>query len=600
MARLTPPASPATPMILLHAKRALALLAGLLLAGVWSVVAAPQKGAPVSAHAAATAAAANRPAQPFDLQGFLDAAVKAGHKRIVIPPGRYAVTPKDRQHLVFRDLHDLDIVATGVEMVCTQTTRALTFTRCRNLTLRGLTVDYDPLPFTQGRITAVSDDKRVLDVALTDGYPAAETVVNAKMEIFAGDTRLLRTPDYAIQDPEVVDARHLRIRKKSSSPQDAERVGDLLVINSEFAPDGSIAHAIVSDACDRLTLEDVTLYASNCFGFLETHCNGTVYRRCRVDRRPAASDPLALAEPRVRSLDADAFHSKFASKGPSLLDCVAQFMGDDALNICGAYHMITERDGATLRVLMNGDPLVAGDPVELVRHDGLRLPDAKLIRVTPDGRINAAERAFLMKQRMDEGLRTRWTPDAFRVTLNTVPEVGIGAVIASTRRMGNGFRVEGCRFGYNRSRGILIKASDGAILNNTLVGSWGEAIKVSPEYWWLESGSSSDVTIRGNHIADCRTVALAVYAHGGAGDLAPSGAHRNITITGNTIRDCPLPNIAVTSTVGLRIEDNTMILPQPPRDAGWTVDYLQLDRKNMKPVMTRFCDTATLRENRTR
>jgi hypothetical protein len=46
-------------------------------------------------------------------------------------------------------------------------------------------------------------------------------------------------------------------------------------------------------------------------------------------------------------------------------------------------------------------------------------------------------------------------------------------------------------FGFNRSRGILIKASRGTITNCTLRGSWIVGILVSPEWWWLESGSSS-------------------------------------------------------------------------------------------------------------
>ena len=50
----------------------------------------------------------------------------AGQHRIVIPPGRYRVMPHDRQHLVLQDLTDVQIVADGVEMICTETTRALT------------------------------------------------------------------------------------------------------------------------------------------------------------------------------------------------------------------------------------------------------------------------------------------------------------------------------------------------------------------------------------------------------------------------------------------------------------------------------------------
>jgi hypothetical protein len=59
----------------------------------------------------------------FDLQGFIDAALAAGERTVRVPPGRYRVTPRRAQHLVLRGLTDVVIDCTGVEMICTQTTR---------------------------------------------------------------------------------------------------------------------------------------------------------------------------------------------------------------------------------------------------------------------------------------------------------------------------------------------------------------------------------------------------------------------------------------------------------------------------------------------
>jgi hypothetical protein len=83
-------------------------------------------------------------------------------------------------------------------------------------------------------------------------------------------------------------------------------------------------------------LENIDLFASNCFGFLEYNCDGSIYSGCRIDRRPAAGDPVKRADPRLRSLNADAYHSKHAVKGPAYIECTARFMGDDCINIRGA------------------------------------------------------------------------------------------------------------------------------------------------------------------------------------------------------------------------------------------------------------------------
>lgn len=52
--------------------------------------------------------------------------------------------------------------------------------------------------------------------------------------------------------------------------KDIEALGDILVTNSKTAPNGSAAHAIISSNCTNLVLEDITLFASNCFSYFET------------------------------------------------------------------------------------------------------------------------------------------------------------------------------------------------------------------------------------------------------------------------------------------------------------------------------------------
>ncbi len=462
----------------------------------------------------------------FGLQAFVDGRLAAGDTKIIVPPGRYRVVPRGGHHLLLHDLDSVEIIADGVEMVCTETTRAVTISHCRNVTLRGLVIDYDPLPFTQGRIESMSPDKKSHEIALFDGYPAADLARRFKYEIFRADTRTLRSPDYDFSLA-VVDPRHIRVTKSRSSANDPEQIGDIAVIGAEYAPGGSIPHAVECGASAGVRLENIRVWASNCFGFIEVNCDGTTYDHCRIDRRPASNDPVSRADSRVRSLNADAYHSKHALRGPALIGCVARFMGDDAVNICGDYHMITGCQGAELRVLAKHELNVAvGEPVELFGYDGVRHGDAVVLRIEPDGMVNEAEKLFLEKQRLDEHFRTAWNAHAYTITLDRAVDLPLGSLLASTRRMGNGFLVQDCDFGSNRSRGILIKASNGRVIDNRIAGCRMESIKVAPEYWWLESGSSNEVEIRGNTIRDCPSVGIAVYA---LGRKASSRPRRRIT-----------------------------------------------------------------------
>jgi hypothetical protein len=65
-------------------------------------------------------------------------------------------------------------------VICSETTRAVTITRCTNVTLRGLRIDYDPLPNMEGRVVAISADRQVYEVELFEANPEAGTVRDFK------------------------------------------------------------------------------------------------------------------------------------------------------------------------------------------------------------------------------------------------------------------------------------------------------------------------------------------------------------------------------------------------------------------------------------
>lgn len=531
------------------------------------------------------------PGRAFDLQAFIDGQIKAGKKRIVIPPGRHRVTPKGRTHLKLVDLKDVEIDADGSELICTETTRAVTIQNCSNLKLSGLTIDYDPLPFSQGRITKLSDDSMVHEIQLFEGYPQDGKITGRKYEIFKPDTRTLRFGSFHGCKVEKLGGGRLRITKPEHyRKKRPERVGDIIAIDCQNARGGSIPHAIYIRESRNISLEGVTVHASNSFGFLESNCRATTYRKCVVDRRAGNVDLKKRPDPRIRSLNADAFHSKHAQVGPSYIKCRARFQGDDCVAINGDYHMVMSASGKELRVLskryFNIEP---GDPVELVTFDGVRLSDAKATSVKEDGKPSAEEIGFVRKRSMaaNRGENPKhYLVKAYRVTLDREVSMPIGSLIASANRMGNGFRVIDCDFGFNRSRGILVKASRGEIRGNRLEENQSPAILLAPEYFWLEAGSSVDVKIEDNEIIRCNSRAIEVSAKGGSRRIAPAGAHADIVIRKNRIRSSAAPQIRVTSTDRLRIEDNT-IHSQPDQ---------ALDLK--QAISLSNCSNETLKGNR--
>ncbi len=550
--------------------------------------------------ALAPASHAGAPARDFDLQGYITSAIQSGSKQVTVPPGRYRVAPRQGCHLRFTGLNNFTVIADGVEMICTQTVPAMAFQNCRNVHIRGLTVDYDPLPFTEGRITAMAPDKSWVEFQVFRGYPENQLV--DRIEIFDPATRELRRETVGWSGVfQPLGNHRYRISKppnyRYEAGWDTEQVGDILVTNNCF-PDGASGHAVNVTDCTGVELENVTLYAASDFGFLESGCTGTTYLGCKIDRRTPEDDPVQREFPRMRSLNADAFHSVNAIKGPSIIGCTARYQGDDCVNIHGFYDLILSSTGNRIRaVALQRERFKPGDPVEFLPFHGPRPPDAVAQTVKPALPMTGAQEALFQKINLlpqDKQRILSGRVACYELTLDHPVNLPPGSALCPGNQTGNGFLVKDCNFGHNRSRGILIKASHGQVVGNTIAHGWMAAVLVSPEYWWLESASSSDVIIRGNKIIGCRRPAIQISAPGGDGKPLPSGAHRNITIQDNTITDSEWPNIDASSTDHLVVKDNqltpadpTDIVPPIAHPWGWAKDP-------PAPVVIQFCNHSDI------
>lgn len=523
-----------------------------------------------------------------DLRALIDKELAAGNKRIVIPQGRYRVQAQRGGHLHFSNLADVEIIAENVELVCTSTVRALYFEDCSNVTLRGLTVDYDPLPFTQGKIIAMAADKSWLDFEVAKGYP--ENQLKERIQIYDPASGALRRGDARwSQEIEALGDHRYRVKKEERyqfhPEHDTEQVGDILVTNNAFHKPGS-PHAIELRGCKQMRFEDITLFASPSFGFFERNCDGSSFLRCKVDRRDPADDPVKRSQPRMRSLNADAFHSKDAAKGPAIIACKAQFQGDDCVNINGRYHYVRGSKGREVRIAISDQAttIEVGDPVEFLPNSGPRPPDAVVVKKQQDSTpMTDEEKAFIRKLRLDERIRTGLLEDEakyFTLTLDREVALPLGSALCCPLRIGNGFAVKDCDFGNNRSRGVLIKASKGEVSGNRITNSRMAAVLVSPEFWWMEAGCPSDLVIRNNIIKGSLQTPIQIHARSGNGRSLPVGALRNISILNNRIENCAWPLIHVTSTSDLTIKGNNLPDAPPrqnPSSHGKSIDSIILE-----------------------
>ena len=170
-----------------------------------------------------------------DMRTFIDGELAAGKKEIVVPAGRYYTTPQDGTHLQFKNLEDVTVKAYGAELICTQTIAAIRIENCRNLKIEGLVIDYDPLPYTQGKIVSMSDDKMSFEVEIFEGYGDVKNVEwGNRLEIFDQNTRRLKVNTYGGYKLEKISDMKFRLVKPDWArqiPFQNEEVGDIVALS---------------------------------------------------------------------------------------------------------------------------------------------------------------------------------------------------------------------------------------------------------------------------------------------------------------------------------------------------------------------------------
>ncbi len=500
----------------------------------------------------------------FDPIAYVEKELKAGQTKIVVPPGTYRVTPKDDVYLSLKDLKGAIIDFTGVEFIGTVNTRMLQIENCVDVTLKGLTIDYDTLPFTQARIIAVDGDKN-WTVRIIEGYPNHDFGSGDScwpIQAYDKDSLELVNPMRFRDGVAVtrVDGDTFRI----TGGQDRQgKVGDIAVwtcSNCRDAKTGQRAgqdRTVFSEKCVNLRIENVTVYSTRGIAFWEYGNTKAIYRNCRVARRPPETDPVKRGIKRLRSGNHDAFHSRFATVGPQIIGCYAHYHCDDCVNITGRYSIISKAEGRELRILAlhEGKWLpTAGETIQIMTYEGQCPPDAKVLGVTPAGKWSEEEEAYMKGLPLWPGTYKSFYT-VFTLKIDRDAGLKRGDVVIGNSRCGNGGLVKDCDFGHVRARGIITKGSHSALENNTITGCFGPGILVRNSYEWMEGGCNCDLRIMGNTIVDCRSTGIEVGGVPGTKTALPANSHRDIAITGNTINGLGKA-IQVVGCTGLEISGN--------------------------------------------
>ena len=349
-----------------------------------------------------------------DLQPLIDRAIRSGQSELRLPAGRQA---SDRA-LRIVGARNLTIRATGTRLTLSNPVSAAVVVRgSTKVRIIGLAIDYDPLPFTQGRIVRADPGAGAYDIRLDRGYGfASRRFPGLVADLHIADARVVRPTLRAGSVYQGTVRALTRDVVRWTAPASASmafydiREGDRAAVAATWS-------RCAVESIDSLgtRLEDVRIAAAPGCGVGETRGGGA---RMRATVGPAGP-PRGATAPRLLSTNRDGIHSSGAQPGPVIEQTVIRSPGDDGINIENRMSKIAERNGTQIVRDPDFPPLAPGDRVLTY--------DPTTLRVSGDGRVRSVTGARVTLVGADGALVGHWL---------VAPRYGAGGIVRSTRIFG--------------------------------------------------------------------------------------------------------------------------------------------------------------------
>lgn len=498
----------------------------------------------------------------LQLQRYLNLSART-QTYVIVPPGLYTA---DR--LALAGLKGYDIYAYGVMIEFEEYAgNVLTLTNCEDVSVYGLIVSHKTNANGQATI-----------VEKTEEYVIAQTD--------PGYLPNLTDPAYYPSDPYVeafhpgstvpfADIGFAGITYLGDGKHRCELNNDRgqeLEVGGKITMRGAGTSVVVLTGSGGIRFEDFSIISGAGFGFQERNGEGgTELYRVAITPKAAPllegaaeeyagySDGLVWTDSKGRLRGpapylstCDATHSTNMRRGPAVVNCLFEKMTDDATNISGEFGKVTGYDTAARKLTYTlGDNFYQGLPANFRAGD-------TAVLFTRAGELLAE--AVVTEEPVSTGYQV------YTLTLDRDVEIKSGTLIENASANGAGFVFENCLVDTTRSRGFLLKASDGQIKNCTIRNVGMAAILVKPEIdeVWNECGYVQDLEILNNVFENTgfynsarKSTPVTICGDGQFTTDPAFLMHRNILIQNNIFRDRNAENaLYINAAQAVRVLNN--------------------------------------------
>ena len=453
---------------------------------------------------------------------------------------------------------------------------------CSNLTIEGLSFDYQDFTSVQGVIESKGSGSVtiLLDEKFTNGtyknaLTGGEFVVSINQLTDTGTpvNEVVNTSGYTA----TLSGNKYTISGVDNGIINALTVGKTLV--ARFSIGTASLPTFSFTSVKGLTVTDVNVYSTAADTFYATGANSN-FKFTRLNIAPKSDSPTYWGS------NVDGIHVLGISGYIEIDDCTFKGMGDDSLNSHSRAGKITAVSGNSVTCVDGWDNSAAlgsnwaksGDVIRFYKSDWTLVGTATVTSFS-----NKTMSFNLLPSGVDN--------TCFMQNTALMPKITI-----------KNSEVDG-----TRARAFLIRSEDVTITGNTIKNTRLAGIIMAADITkWYEMGPSANVTVSGNTFENC---AVSTYnsnygviaikgCDDGGGEGFAAGVHKNITIENNTFNGSSASAIYASATDGLTIKGNKYYnLSQAPHNDVATTGKSNVAIVNCTNVTTDYQDSLYQRNS---
>ncbi|EIT84857.1 glycosyl hydrolase family protein [Fictibacillus macauensis ZFHKF-1] len=405
-----------------------------------------------------------------DIQRILNQASKEEGVKVVFAPGTYRLQapPSSKQpYFTISKARNMVIDGSGAHLVMTSPKLAfLKITDSHNVYAKRFTIDYDPLPFTQGTVSNVT--KQAFEVQLDKGFPmpakSKKSLFYLKDKKEAGLPKAYAPNSLSYRSATKLADNTYKMNVTKKTLQSVTK-GDRIVLMAR--EDGNPVFSVLTS--NGVTFQDMTIYAAP----------GASYSPRLSERVSLLHCKDVLKKGRIHVTGADGVLTPQSHTGLWIQDSTFEAVGDDNLIVKNAGALLKEVKNEHTFVLI-GRPREGNSvfpPLLLSPKDTFRIYDPKKDNVTHSVTVqsvsqqkvnNHIEYTITTKEPITDSL------DVFREGSNfSKQQIWYNDATANAH-----FVFKNNVIKYARRYAMAIMGNDGLIENNYIYASQANAISL--------------------------------------------------------------------------------------------------------------------------